>query len=147
MRFFKAARAPPFQSQAAIDDACCGATAEPMRTVAAYSRRLLHEGALLGKPLIGKADDPPELLSVTLHAKTRGRTIQKARFRASHCMTLTALAEALCERLEGMTVEGASRLQPRDLTQAFSDIPDERAGRAALLIRAVQDMTIGKKEA
>jgi hypothetical protein len=65
-------------------------------------------------------------------------TVRRVSFKVTTCITLVAYAEALAERVTGISLRDAIRVTPSDLVKSLSGVPSSKQDRAVLAIRALQ---------
>jgi len=112
------------------------------RTVAQFfnAANPYYTGPLDNAPLRGQATkwDERLILQLGLWINSNGH-ITQARFKSTTCVTLVALAEMLCEWLEGRTLEEAATVDAQFLLRHVSGIPHWRANRANVVETALRD--------
>ncbi|MFQ5997926.1 MAG: iron-sulfur cluster assembly scaffold protein [Candidatus Bathyarchaeia archaeon] len=81
---------------------------------------------------------PDEALKVQFMLQLDGNVVSGARFRATTCSTLVACCERLCEVAEGKTIGEALEIQPQEIRDYFGQIPDGKANRADLAVKALR---------
>ena len=74
--------------------------------------------------------------NVRLTLKLEAGKITEAKFRARACSGTIAACSALCEMLEGMSVEAAKRLTADDLERHLDGIPEAKRHSVELTVEA-----------
>ena len=104
--------------------------------VRAYFAAPAHAGALEGDQSV-LVDDQD--VSLQLAAILDGKTIGAMRFRVRGCPHTIAVAEAVCEALEGRPVTDLLEFSAGDLMEDLS-VPIEKTGRILVIEDAVRSL-------
>jgi len=115
---------------------CCGGTRRV--TVSCCFDRGLERSRGPELPVAGETCADGFGLSVHFSFAVRDSVIQVVMFRATTCVPLVAYCELLAERVTGMTLRDAIRVQPGDLVRDLPEVPPARWDRAALCVRALR---------
>jgi len=115
---------------------CCGETRR--MTVSSCFDRGLQRSRGPDLPVAGDTCSDALGISVHFSFNVGNALIQQVKFRASTCVALVAYCELLAERVTGMTLRDAIRVQPGDLVRDLPEVSPAKWDRAALCVRALR---------
>jgi hypothetical protein len=81
---------------------------------------------------------PADRLILRIGLWVEGGRVAAARFRATTCATLLALADAACEWAEGRPVAEVAAVAPPVLLELLPHVPEGRRDRASLVAAALR---------
>jgi len=117
--------------------ACC-ATGAGRRTVGDRVRTTRWSAPTGDADACAEGTRPDERLVLRVGLWVEGGTVAAARFRATTCATLLALADAACEWAEGRPVAEVAAVAPPVLLALLPDVPEGRRDRASLVAAALR---------
>jgi nitrogen fixation NifU-like protein len=74
-----------------------------------------------------------------IHLRLQGEQIEDATFVTDGCGPTVACGSMLTTMVQGMSLEQASALRPKDLLQALDGLPEENAHCAELAVKTLQN--------
>lgn len=105
-----------------------------------HYRRPRHRGALSGATVTSEGANPLCGDRIRVALRVEGGTVTEARFAGDACAVSVAAASLLMERLHGMAVAEAERLEERDVLALIGgEIPAGRLACVRLPLRVAHD--------